>query len=261
MMDLGILTELIERLAADPEEHYTLEGVIERVARDVPGCDYSSVFVTRGKRVEIGAASGPVAANADKAQLEFDEGPCLDALWNREIVLVSDTGCEKRWPRWAKEAHEAGVGSSLSIRLATGDDMLGCLNMYSTQSDAFEDDAVDIAAVYARIASVVMLKAREVDGLRSALQSRHIISTAQGILMQQYGISLNRSFEVMRRLSNESNIKLRTLALQIVREHDATAWVGEHIDNTVEGEDRHDESTSTSDAGIHVGSPPAAAEV
>ena len=60
-----------------------------------------------------------------------------------------------------------------------------------------------------------------ITGLRAALGNRHQIGIAQGILMQRHGLSLQQSFEVLQRFSNESNTKLSDVAADIVRELDA----------------------------------------
>lgn len=210
------LAKIVEQLAREPEEAYTLQQVVDQAVANVPGCHMCSVFVRRSTAVEVAATTDPTAARVDELQFTLDEGPCLTVLTEHEIANVADTQREGRWPAWSRSAADEGVHSSLSVRLATSTPLFACLNMYSHDTDGFDDDAVDLAAVYARLASVAMDQAREVSGLRSALQNRLVIGAAQGILMERYGLSLDRSFEVLRRHSNESNIKLRDVAQLVV---------------------------------------------
>lgn len=217
-MDQHALAAIVEELNEEPEESFTLQRVVEQAVANIPGCDMCGVFLRRGSTVEIAATSDPLAGRIDHLQFELDEGPCLTVLRDHEIIRVADTAREPRWPRWAPEANQQGVGSSLSVRLAIESPLSGCLNMYSREAHAFDDDAVDLAAVYARLASVALSQAHEMTGLRSALQNRLVIGVAQGILMQRYSLSLDRSFEVLRRRSNETNTKLRDVAQEIVDE-------------------------------------------
>jgi hypothetical protein len=60
-------------------------------------------------------------------------------------------------------------------------------------------------------------QADEVRGLRAALESRHVIGQAQGLLMARYGVGSETAFAVLVRLSQTSNTKLRDLADQLVR--------------------------------------------
>ena len=210
------LTQIVEQLNAEPEESYTLQRVVDQAVANIPGCDMCSVFVRRGNTVETATTTDPVASKIDDLQFELDEGPCLTVLEHHEIASVPDTLADELWPRWSTAAHTDGVRSALSVRLATDSPFFACLNMYSHREHAFDEDSVDQAVIYARLASVALLQAREISGLRSALTNRLIIGAAQGILMERYGLSLDRSFEVLRRHSNERNTKLRDIAQGIV---------------------------------------------
>jgi hypothetical protein len=56
----------------------------------------------------------------------------------------------------------------------------------------------------------------ELEGLRTAMRSRAVIEQAKGMLMQRYDLSADASWQVLRRLSAESNTKLRELARRLV---------------------------------------------
>jgi AmiR/NasT family two-component response regulator len=50
------------------------------------------------------------------------------------------------------------------------------------------------------------------------VQSRHVIGVAQGIIMHRYDMTLEASFEVLRRYSSHSNRKLRDVAQLVVEQ-------------------------------------------
>ncbi len=52
--------------------------------------------------------------------------------------------------------------------------------------------------------------------LRTALESRDVIGQAKGILMARQGISADEAFDLLRRASQRSNVKLRDVAAQVV---------------------------------------------
>jgi AmiR/NasT family two-component response regulator len=63
---------------------------------------------------------------------------------------------------------------------------------------------------------------REVAGLRAALETRHTIGLAQGILMARHTLSVAQAFDYLRRRSQSDNVKLRQIAVDLVAELDAT---------------------------------------
>ncbi|HVL32609.1 MAG TPA: ANTAR domain-containing protein, partial [Actinomycetota bacterium] len=54
------------------------------------------------------------------------------------------------------------------------------------------------------------------ENLRTALESREIIGEAKGILMAREQISADEAFDVLRRISQTTNVKLRDVAVKIV---------------------------------------------
>ena len=77
-----------------------------------------------------------------------------------------------------------------------------------------------IALIFAAHATDTMGKARLIEGLQAALESRHAIGIAQGVLALRYGITYEQAFDVLRRYSNQSNTKLRAVAAQVLEARD-----------------------------------------
>jgi len=215
------LAEISSDLQGAPTEDLTFDAVVRRAVEVVPGCDACSITLRRGrKQVETIAATDDVVAELDAAQYALDEGPCLEAAFERGSVVAADLAHALAWPRWADRAQEAGIGSVMAIRLHTERETLGALNLYSRTRGAFDEEAVDIAVVYAAHATDAMSRARLVTGLRAALESRHLIGMAQGVLAVKYDISFERAFEVLHRYSNDTNTKLRDVAALVVDSRD-----------------------------------------
>jgi GAF domain-containing protein len=205
--------DLMEESAEAP----TLQRIAERAVQVVPGCDHCSISVKRRRhRVESAAATSSLAEKCDALQYELDEGPCLEAVWTSDSYLVEDTATETRWPRWSPQVAAQGIGSVLAVRLATRTETLGALNLYAEPTHGFTADDVDLASIYALHATNAMSAALTVDGLHTAVESRHLIGVAQGILMQNYGLDMDQAFEVLRRYSSHKNIKLREVAEHVV---------------------------------------------
>ena len=75
------------------------------------------------------------------------------------------------------------------------------------------------------------------EGLNLALDTRKVIGQAQGILMERYNLDEPRAFEVLRRYSQDHNLKLRHVA-----EHAVTR-------RQLPDQDVSGESMGTNDAG------------
>jgi hypothetical protein len=203
-------------LLDQPEEDPTIERIVEKAAQVIPGCDFCGCSIRRGKHAETPASTDPIADKVDQLQYDLGEGPCLDAIWVDDVYVIDDVREDGRWPRWARATEDLGVRSILSVRLATSADTLGSLNLYARNPHAFGPDTVDLAQAYGALAASALGAARKVTQLQRALETRHRIGLAQGILMVQYRMTENGAFELLRRYSQEHNVKLRDVASEVV---------------------------------------------
>jgi AmiR/NasT family two-component response regulator len=58
--------------------------------------------------------------------------------------------------------------------------------------------------------------AREIDNLQEAIKTRQLIGRAVGIAMERYGLSEERAFAFLARVSQTRNVKLRVVAEELV---------------------------------------------
>jgi transcriptional regulator with GAF, ATPase, and Fis domain len=215
--------QIAEQLALEPVLELTLQKVAELALDTVPGCDFVGVSIREGKgKVTTPAATDAIAEQADNLQYELGEGPCLGAVWEGDQNLIEDMSSEKRWPHWAPLAADLGIRSVLSTRLATGANVVGALNLYSLSPHAFSSDSAITAHIYATHASAALTLKTKIVGLGTALQTRHAIGVAQGLLMLRYGLNEEKAFQVMSRLSSHQNIKLRDIAARVIDEFTRT---------------------------------------
>ncbi len=214
--DAAVFANLARLLEAEPDLDATCDQIV-LLAKQTLACDFAGITLLHGrKRVETIAATDQVVEKADALQYEFSEGPCLQAIWSHDTFLVADMRDDERWPSWGPQAAKLGLRSILAVRLFTHGETHGALNMYAASPRQFDDDDVAIAHIYATHAAVALAAVREQQELRKAIDSRHLIGQAQGILMERFDIGADRAFEVLRRYSQTNNLKLRDIADQIV---------------------------------------------
>ena len=186
-----------------------------------------SVRLVRRRRPVVLAGSGPEALVLDSLQDGVAEGPGLEARRSGLAVLVPDTTMDPRWRRYQRAAAQRGNRSILAVTLLADRDATAVLTFSSTDPEAFDDGAVAACgALAARAARVMRLAVRleSAKGLNrdllQAMRSRSVINLATGILMAQSCCSQSDAFELLARVSNTRNVKLRVIAEEILRRFD-----------------------------------------
>ncbi len=215
--------ELSEELLAEHDEAKVLSQICDRARDYVPGVDFCGITL-RGprRRLETFCSTDAKAEECDALQRDLGEGPCMEAAHDvQRLFVVGDVSTDARWPRWGPKAAEIGVRSLVSVKLSSdtiSEDHapLGALNMYSTERDRFDADLVEIARIYVVHCANAVAQARQVTGLETAIDRRHLIGVAQGVLMQRYGLSQQSAFDVLQRYSTTTNTKLRDVAAEVV---------------------------------------------
>lgn len=192
------------------------EAIVAR-AGEVCGCDEAGlIIVGRPRAFESVASSSTAIGSAERAQLAGGMGPCVAALTGEDIS-VPDTSDEQRWPKWAQAVIGLGIASVHCLRLVAGAEetsgmTLGVLALYSRSSIYWAGDA----DILARHVCVALGALREEEGLRAAVSSRTVIGQAEGILMERYGLGEDQAFAVLRRYSQNANVKLVDVATRVV---------------------------------------------
>ena len=211
------LAEMAVSLYDEPTLEETIERVLEYALKAVD-CAYAGVIFVHGKtNVETVAATNPIVAELDKVQLEHGEGPDIDLLTDpRTSVLVDDTRTDERWPRWTEAVAATGVRSMLGTRLHTSSSTIGSLNLYDPRPHHFTEEDRDVAHIFARHAAVALSSARDSANLWKAIDARRLIGQAQGILMERFSVDADQAFAVLRRYSQDHNVKLHLVAQRLI---------------------------------------------
>ena len=201
-----------------------LERVVHAVRRHVDGCDEVGITVVSQDRAHTAAYTTVKTLEIDAAQYALGEGPCLEAAATRTEQVVGDL-ChdDGRWPRFATVSREDGMRSLFAVPLVSGDQCVGAINLYGWAVDAFDGmDATLVRIAASRCADAVVAVAaldgmRELAGqLEQAMASRAVIEQAKGVIMAMRAMSEHEAFDVLRKASQERNIKLRVLAEEFV---------------------------------------------
>jgi GAF domain-containing protein len=200
-----------------------LEQVVHIAKQALPTSVESSITLLTGDEAHTMGFTGPTAIALDERQYEDESGPCLDAAASAQLVSVPDMGSETRWPRFAASAVEQGVHSSLSVPLPMQRQVTGALNFYAADADAFDENTISLAQTFAAHAAVAVANAHLYEStanlaqqMQDAMATRAVIEQAKGIIMRDRNCSADDAFNALVRLSQETHLKLRDVARQLV---------------------------------------------
>ncbi|MET9272018.1 GAF and ANTAR domain-containing protein [Kribbella sp. NPDC003557] len=228
---MGLAQELAEisRLVEDDDVTSTLGRFVSRIVRTVPDCDAAAIAVLADDEVEIVARHDATDRTSEPAQPMFTaqliaaDGPLHDALVYGEPHRIGDLAADHRWPKFAAAAINAGYRSCLFLPLPAEGDAAAAFSLFSAAPDAFGSTSYDVALLFALNAGVAFDNIQLFDDsrtlieqLRTALVTRNLIGQAQGLLMHRYGITSSVAFDVLKRCSQDGNIKLRELSREFV---------------------------------------------
>jgi transcriptional regulator with GAF, ATPase, and Fis domain len=161
---------------------------------------------------------------AELFELQLEEGPCVDAYRDRTtIVSDSPEDAAARWPRFAPHALENEFVSVAAVPMRLRTQVIGALNLFSTNSGALAAADLRVAQALADVATIGILHERAVNDARAvtsqlegALQSRIVIEQAKGIVAEHNHISVDVAFSLIRGYVRRNQLRLRDTAAQII---------------------------------------------
>lgn len=207
-----LATELSEATTVEQTAHQIVVFGMKSVNTQFAGI---TMLRSRGRFETVGP-SAPVVVDADHRQYELREGPCVDASTISQMVMSADLSREERWPLWAPAAVSLGFRSILSAELHAGGQRIGALNLYGSQTRQFTDQDLDVARLFARHAAAALAAVKLRESLQNALDTRTTIGQAQGVLMERFGVDADRAFAILRRYSQDGNVKLTDVARHLI---------------------------------------------
>ena len=167
----------------------------------------------------------------DQLQYDHGEGPCVESARpdGPAIAWSQDLAGDPRWPSFGPGAARHGYHSVLATALvpdARPPRLSGALNIYSSARARSTPGRSTSRSCWPRT-----LPSRWPTPRRSPRPSwrrrtcaarwtsRDVIGQAKGILMQRRGITADEAFDVLRRASQDLNVKLADLARTLATRH------------------------------------------
>ena len=217
----GVFTSLadIARGAATPKEMYA--AICVAATMTIPGCDHASLMIRHNGAFSTAAVSDAVARQIDKLEIALGSGPCLDAIKERTAQIEANLTSDGRWPDLTSRVlADTPVRGALSVQLTVDRARTGALNLFSDTPYAFDERSVERALVlgaFATVATNAVAQGEDAASLRRGLASSREIGKAIGMVMVLNDVSDDDAFDVLRRTSQVTNVKLADVAADVVR--------------------------------------------
>jgi anti-anti-sigma factor len=170
------------------------------------------------------AVSDDRMGHLEELQLRLQEGPCIAAFDDKELVGADDLTTEQRWPSFSTEAVGRGVRAVLASPIPYNQDAVGVVAVLSCERRPWSAEAelallafTDLAAL---LIATMMLGEQQTElaiQLQGALNSRAIIEQAKGVLIGRQGLSAHAAYEQLRAQARAERRKLTAVSAELVR--------------------------------------------
>jgi GAF domain-containing protein len=214
------IAELVQKLYSRPDtdSDTVIAELAEHAAIEISGAEYAGVTVTRNaKHIDTPAATHKWPIVLDEIQQLHREGPCLTAAWEEKTIHVADLEADDRFPLYRRDVLEqTPIRSVMAFQMFIAGETMGALNVYAEQPHAFGQESRAIGLIFAAHSSVAWNSARRDEQFKRALASRDTIGQAKGMIMERYGVDAVQAFELLRKLSQDSNVPLVQVATELV---------------------------------------------
>jgi GAF domain-containing protein len=208
----------------DTDSDTVIAELAEHAAVEIPGAEYAGVTVTRNaKQIDTPATTHKWPLLLDEIQQRHGEGPCLTAAWEEKTIHVADLTTDERFPLYARDAlAETPIRSVMAFQMWIAGEQMGALNVYAETAHAFGPQTREIGLIFAAHSSVAWNAARRDEQFKRALTSRDVIGQAKGMLMERYGVNAIQAFDLLRKLSQDSNTPLIQIAADLIEKQQSS---------------------------------------
>jgi transcriptional regulator with GAF, ATPase, and Fis domain len=215
-----VFSALAEIVYQGPESSEVYAAICVAATLVVTGCDHASLLLRHDGRYITVGASDRIAQQVDDLERLAGDGPCVDAIEEETPQIETDLTTPNQWPHLAaKMVAETPVRGAMGFRILVDRRKTGALNLFSDKPNVFDTESAGQAIVLASFASVAInavAQGDDVSTLRRGLLSNREIGKAVGMVMMLHNVDEQEAFNVLRRYSQDLNIKLADVARSVI---------------------------------------------
>jgi hypothetical protein len=214
--DLAYTTALVaacQRIWAAPDVAALWPTVVDEALALIEA-DGAGIVTYTGRFWQTLAARPSGAAPDDSSATAVMETLFRQGL-PQQLTSIDDPGEGVSW-------HEVGRRALLVVGIKGAPREPVRLVWYATGPGILSPYA-DLAEAFAHYASLALGAANERDNLNRAVSARHRVGMAQGILMTRRQLTAGQAFALLKRESQNTHVKLRTIAQRVIETGDLPA--------------------------------------
>jgi len=224
--DIFVSLDRFSALVRTSASDRLIQTLCHQLVATIASADMVGVMLVpeRGGKPETVACTDVRVFDIELEQRRVGEGPGVESARVAQHVRAASDEVGRKWPEFAQRVFGVGVASYLSAPLFIDDVHIGVLSLYSFVDHGFAELDEVLLQVFIAAVEGAVWKARrgeewkaEIAGLRAAMKSRGHIEQAKGMLMVMHAITEDQAFEMLAAQSQRHNIRLTTVAAEIIR--------------------------------------------
>ncbi|MGI9093361.1 MAG: ANTAR domain-containing protein [Mycobacteriales bacterium] len=160
----------------------------------------------------------------EQLQITHDEGPCIAAYEDKQLICAEDLSEDARWPDFTAAALDRGIRAVLASPIPYNQQAIGVVGVVSKDRHPWSPEGELALLAFTDLAALLiasMLQAEEktelAGQLQGALDSRAVIEQAKGVLMNQHNVSARDAYQLMRAQARRERRKLGGVAADVVK--------------------------------------------
>ena len=170
------------------------------------------------------AVSDERLGHLEDLQIRHQEGPCITAFDDKELVSAQDLTEETRWPLFSQAAVTRGVRAVLASPLPYNQDAVGVVAVLSADRHPWSPEAELALLAFTDLAALLIASMMQGEQqselaaqLQGALNSRAVIEQAKGVLIGQQGLSAHAAYLQLRDQARAQRRKLVAVCADLVQ--------------------------------------------
>ena len=182
------LSELLVQFARTLITDYPIQGILDRLTDRIlsvlPVTGAGVMLMGEEADMHFVSASDKTLFQIESLQIEWGEGPCLEAYRTGEQVLIPDFRSDQRFPRFGPRALEAGLAAVFSFPMRMDGTRLGAADLYLDKPGRLAPEDAAIGQVLADVAAAYIANARgrvESEQTEEALRYRTLHDPLTGL--------------------------------------------------------------------------------
>jgi transcriptional regulator with GAF, ATPase, and Fis domain len=217
VLQVAALTRNLQEQPFTDDIEKPLGKLVATAAKSVPGAEHAALTLVGRDGVQTVSATARYPKVLENFHRRRSAAPCDGVTWDQEVVRIDDVAAEQRWQDYCRDiADGSPIRSVMSFRLFTDRHGMGLLSFYSERPHAFDAESVEVGLIMATHTALAWNMLRRDQQFRSALASRDIIGQAKGMIMERFHVNAVQAFELLSRLSQNSNTPVTEVARQLV---------------------------------------------